>query len=111
MELSTLGRTAIVVFAVLGVIAVVAGILLNSCAPAPTAAYVRVAPPPAKHEVIPPRPGPAAVWMEGQWNWTGAEYAWVAGHWETKPKGNAWVPGHWAKTPHGWKHINGHWTK
>ena len=107
--LATIGRTVIVVFAIIGFIFAVAGILLNSCAP--SRAYVRVAPPPPRHEVIPPRPHPNAVWMEGEWAWAGNNYVWVPGRWETKPRGDVWLAGHWAKTPRGWVYVDGRWSR
>ncbi|HVP58610.1 MAG TPA: hypothetical protein VMU02_10970 [bacterium] len=107
--LAAFGRTAIVVFAILGVIAAIAAILLNSCAPARV--YVRAAPPAPRQEVIPPRPGPAAIWMDGQWAWNGHEYVWISGHWETRPRGTTWVPGHWARTRRGWVYVDGRWVK
>jgi len=106
---AALGRTAVVVFAIVGVIFAIAGILLNSCAP--TRAYVGVSPPPPKHETVPPRPSPAAVWMDGQWTWTGNDYLWVPGHWEVKPRGDVWLPGRWSRTPRGWVYVGGRWTK
>lgn len=88
---------------------VLAGVFALSCAP--RVVYAPVAPPPPKHEVVPPKPHPRAVWIPGHWKWVRGRYVWVPGHWELRPKGKRWVPGHWKKTPRGWRWIPGHWER
>ena len=72
--------------------------------------YIPEPPPPVKHEMRPPKPGPGAVWVSGHWKWDGNSYAWISGHWERHPKGH-WVPGHYAKRRHGWIWVPGHWRR
>ena len=78
---------------------------LFSCA---ATVYVPDPPPAPKDEIKPPAPGPKAVWVEGNWKWSGGHYVWVPGHWVKNPKGN-WVEGHWDKRPHGWVWVKGQW--
>ena len=96
---------------ILVLLALVLGATLLTGGCARRTVYVRVAPPPARQEIIPPRPAPKAVWIPGHWKWTGSGYKWVPGHWVLKPAGKAWVPGHWKKTGHGWVWIPGHWRR
>jgi hypothetical protein len=37
-------------------------------------------PPPPRHEEIPRRPRPEAVWMPGHWVWEHGHYVWEGGH-------------------------------
>ena len=54
--------------------------------------YVDRAPPPRRVEVIPARPGPEFVWIEGYWAWASPEYVWTPGYWERPPRPRAhWV--------------------
>ena len=91
--------------------ALIAILVMLSIGCAPRVIYVRPPPPPPKHETIPPRPNPTAVWVSGHWQWSGTEYVWISGGWELHPKGGAWVPGHWRKTPKGWEWSPGRWVK
>ncbi len=72
--------------------------------------YVEEAPPPARVEVIPVRPGVEYVWIEGYWSWNNA-YVWVPGRWDHPPRRNLhWVPGRWRGNKHkGWYWEPGHW--
>ena len=75
---------------------------------------VRVVPvvPPARVEVVVPRPGPAHVWVPGHWNWVPdrGEYGWTPGVWvvPATPR-HVWVSGHWAAHPEGHEWREGHW--
>jgi hypothetical protein len=64
--------------------------------PQPTTALVQVdqAPPPARVELVPPRPVALAVWVDGEWIWRRGRWAWLTGRWVTPPAGakfSAWV--------------------
>jgi len=49
---------------------------------------VQSAPPPARVELVPERPkNPNAVWIDGEWDWTGARWAWQHGRWVVPPPG------------------------
>ena len=76
--------------------------------------YVRVGPPPPRHEVMPPPPHehPGWVWHEGYHRWDGHAYAWVPGTYVAPPYEHArWVPGHWDNTPRGYMWVDGHWVR
>jgi hypothetical protein len=71
---------------------------------------VTQAPPPVRVETRTIAPGPSYVWMNGYWQWTGANYAWVPGHWVERPRPAAvWIEGHWVRRPGGWIWVAGHW--
>jgi hypothetical protein len=75
--------------------------------------YVRIGPPPPRHEVVVARPGPGYVWVPGYHRWDGRAYVWVPGGWvmPARPYYHRWVPGHWRETPHGWVWVDGHWAR
>jgi hypothetical protein len=49
-------------------------------------------PPPERVVVVPARPHPAAIWVNGHWAWKRwrHEYVWVPGHWKYR-RGNRWI--------------------
>lgn len=49
-------------------------------------------PPPARVEVLPLRPAPEAVWVDGQWIWHRGRWAWLLGRWVRPPPGAAYSP-------------------
>jgi hypothetical protein len=79
--------------------------------------YTVAQPPPMPtsnpREPIPARPAPQAMWIEGQWVYTGnpnSPYEWVSGHWEIPPPGaRAWMPGNWQQSGNGYIYVRGHW--
>jgi hypothetical protein len=71
--------------------------------------HPRMAPPPAKVEVIAGKPGPNYVWIAGHWKWSGNAYVWAAGHWVKAKAGKVWVPGHWDRRGAHWVWRPGHW--
>jgi len=49
-------------------------------------------PPPRVIRVLPPRPGPEFVWVEGYWYPAGRRYRWHPGYWTRPPYAGArWV--------------------
>jgi len=83
------------------------GLLLSSAnADAHTVVVVRT-PPPARVEVVGPRPAVDMMWVAGHWdaNWRG--WQWVPGHWQRIER--TWVPGHytWEGRRQVW--IGGHY--
>jgi hypothetical protein len=72
--------------------------------------YVRIGPPAAHVEVIPPPPvGPHRwVWVPGYWQWNGDRYIWYRGEYIRWAHGN-WRPGHWEHRPGGWVWFGGGW--
>ena len=55
---------------------------------------VERAPPPARVEVLPPKPAPNAVWVDGEWTWRRGRWAWLVGRWVVPPAGAVLAP--WA---------------
>jgi hypothetical protein len=53
-------------------------------------------PPPARVEIVPPRPRPDAVWIDGEWMWQGRRWAWRPGRWVVPPPNAAFSP--WTAT-------------
>jgi hypothetical protein len=55
----------------------------------PPAALVEVdyPPPPARVEFVPKRPMDNAVWLNGEWSWSGRRWAWKEGGWVVVPQG------------------------
>ena len=52
-------------------------------------------PPPRVVRVLPPRPAPEYVWVEGYWYPVGGHYRWHAGYWTRPPyEGARWVGPH-----------------
>lgn len=86
-------------------------------APQPSTALVEVSasPPPGRIEVIPPRPGPRAVWIDGEWSWRRERWAWIEGRWVDPPaaaKFSPWVfvrgaDGRMWYAPGAWRSENG----
>lgn len=67
-------------------------------------------PPPAIEEVRPPMPFNGAVWIPGNWTWSGGQHLWVAGRWSAQPSGFSWEPQHWDRRDDGrWAQRPGHW--
>jgi hypothetical protein len=89
---------------------VMMGSVLSACA-AHGAYVVRSGPPPApRYGVVGVAPGPGYVWMDGFWDWRGANWHWMPGRWVVPPRPHAvWVPGYWS--PHGrdYRFRPGHW--
>lgn len=63
-------------------------------------------PPPRVVRVLPPRPGPGWIWVEGYWYPVGHHYKWHDGYWTRAPYGDArWV----APRYDGRMFFNGYW--
>ena len=63
-------------------------------------------PPPRVVRVLPPRPDPEYLWVEGYWYPVGNHYKWHAGYW-SRPvyAGARWVAPHYE----GGRYFNGYW--
>jgi len=70
-----------------------------------------IAPPASIVEVRPAAPFPNAIWIPGNWYWSGGRYSWVAGRWSAPHRGHAWVPGRWQRHGHEWRFAPGHWRR
>lgn len=60
----------------------------------PVTAFVVVPypPPPARVEGVPDAPSPAAVWIDGEWEFRRARWAWHPGRWVVAPPGASYSP-------------------
>ncbi|HEX4337543.1 MAG TPA: YXWGXW repeat-containing protein [Polyangiaceae bacterium] len=56
------------------------------------AAEVPFPPPPARVEFIPDKPRAGAVWVDGEWSWTGRRWAWTYGKWVLPPADATFAP-------------------
>src|SRR5512137_2777968 len=58
-----------------------------------------------------PRPGDAATWIDGQWQWNGGRFTWVQGEWAVPPGDPpyAWVPARWTSDDRGFTWHEPHW--
>jgi len=92
----------------LGMLAALGGtLILSSCA-----GEYYVADQPA--EVVYERPAPpyeGAIWIEGDWVWTGGRYVRSHGYWARPSGGRTWVAGGWHHGPRGYAWHRGHWRR
>jgi hypothetical protein len=95
-----------------------AAILLASLVFLPTQAsaqtrvdiFVNTAPPPPRHEIMPP-PRRGYAWAPGYWDWTGRRYVWVKGHWERVRPGYVYRQPSWHRQGRGWQLDRGGWQR
>lgn len=69
---------------------------------------IRIGPPPRPRvvRVLPRRPGPEYVWVNGYWYPVGRRYVWHAGYWTRPPYAGA----HWVAPRHdGERFFAGYW--
>ena len=70
---------------------------------------VRIGPPPPPRvvRVLPARPGPDYVWVDGYWYPVDGRYVWHRGYWTEPPYGGAiWVGPRWE----GGRYYDGYWN-
>jgi hypothetical protein len=58
-------------------------------------------PPPARVEFIPEKPNSGAVWIDGEWSWTGRRWAWTYGRWVIPPSSATFARWRTARTSDG----------
>ncbi len=88
--------------------AVIAVSLTAVAVPAAAQAYVRIAPPPPREEMVPGhRPG--YVWAPGHWEWRHRHYYWVNGYWLRERHGYHYNPHTWVERNGQWYLERGHW--
>jgi hypothetical protein len=51
-----------------------------------------------------------AVWIGGEWGWSGGRYVYTRGHWDHGRAGHAYVRGNWEHTTRGYRWHRGHWN-
>ena len=81
--------------------------------PAPHASGVVVYnAPPARRVVVqapPPAPYAGAIWVEGHWQWNGAQYVWMDGYYTQPRAGYVYVQPRWERRGTGWVYVSGDW--
>jgi YXWGXW repeat-containing protein len=88
----------------------VASATFSAGAVAATYIDVRVAPPPPRHEYVPPaRAG--YVWAPGYWDWRGHRHVWVMGHWERERRGYVYHHPRWEQDGDHWRLSRGGWDR
>jgi hypothetical protein len=71
---------------------------------------VHTAPPPLRHEVVPPaRHG--YEWAPGYWNWNGHRYEWARGYWERARTGYVFHRPNYRQGDHGAEYDRGGWRR
>ncbi|HVV53713.1 MAG TPA: hypothetical protein VHC47_00225 [Mucilaginibacter sp.] len=90
----------------LGILAAMSGALfLSSCA---GEYYVTDEPADVVYE-RPVAPYDGAVWIEGDWVWSGGRYVREHGHWAHPRPGRTYEKGHWEHNDRGYKWHKGRW--
>ena len=56
-----------------------------------------------------PPPFTGAIWIEGDWVYSGGHYVHNHGHWARGRANRAWVKGNWEHNNHGYRWNRGHW--
>ena len=74
-------------------------------------AYVTVAPPAPRVEVVGVAPAPGYFWISGFWNWEGERHSWVPGRWEAPREGYRYEPHRWEQEGGGWHLRPGRWEE
>jgi hypothetical protein len=57
----------------------------------------------------PVAPYEGAVWIGGEWGWSGGRYVYTRGYWAHPRAGRAYVTGGWYHTARGYRWHRGHW--
>lgn len=68
-------------------------------------------PPPPRMVVQPAAPYGGAVWVEGNWQWNGAQWVWADGYWQQPRVGYVYVQPRWERRGNGWVHVEGRWNQ
>jgi len=86
-------------------LALAGALMMSSCA---GTYYVTARPAEPVYE-RPVAPYEGAVWIDGEWVWSGGTYVYARGHWARPRQGRVWVRGEWASGPRGYVWHRGHW--
>ena len=88
-----------------GILLVLTGSMLTSCA----GDYYVASQPVEPYYVRPASPYDGAVWIDGEWVWTGNRYNYIGGHWARPRTGRTWVRGTWIHGNGGYAWHRGYW--
>ncbi len=55
-------------------------------------------------------PYDGAIWIDGEWGYTGGNYVYTRGHWDHPRPGHTYVRGNWEHTSRGHRWHRGHWN-
>ena len=80
-------------------------LFLSSC----TGSYYVTAQPVEPVYERPVAPYEGAIWIDGEWTWSGGSYVYERGHWERPRTGRTWVRGSWEHAGRGYRWHRGHW--
>ncbi len=75
---------------------------------------VAVAPPPLQVEAYGALPFPGAIWIGGNWGWSGGRHVWSPGRWSAPRQGYRWEPHRWERQggrDGGWRERPGRWER
>ena len=101
-------------------------VALSGCVVSPVGAYrggygggygygeaVAVAPPPVQIEAYGVAPFPGAIWIGGNWGWSGGRHVWSPGRWSAPRQGYRWEPHRWEQGGRGggWRERPGRWER
>ena len=88
-----------------GILLALTGSLLTSCA----GSYYVTSRPAEPYYVRPVSPYSGAVWIDGEWIWSGNRYTYLSGHWERPRAHRVWVRGNWQSGQRGYTWHRGYW--
>jgi len=86
------------------------GLALASASTVAQTIVIREAPPPPRHELVPP-PRPGYIWTPGRYTYQGRHYVWVEGSWMRARPGYRYHPGGWEHRGRGWGWREGGWGR
>jgi hypothetical protein len=85
---------------------------VRATAHVPASGVVVYSAPPQRRVVVhapPPAPYHGAVWVEGHWQWNGAQYIWLDGHYMQPRAGYVYVQPRWERRGSGYIYVQGDW--
>lgn len=69
------------------------------------------APPPPRQVYAPPQPYAGAQWVDGHWEWNGAQYVWMDGYWTEGRPGYVYMQPRWEQRGGGHIYVQGGWNQ
>ena len=109
----------LVLLGVLGIAAALSGCTVHATTrPAYATGYVSsgtvvYTAPPAPRATVTVRPSApyhGAIWVDGHWQWNGAQYVWVDGFYQQPRAGYVYVQPRWERRGNGYVYVQGNWN-